>query len=67
MNKRKGLILAALFLMAAPSLNGCSSASNAINLRVYNCEDYICEDLLTAFEEHMKEESLLSGYKKMFV
>ena len=62
MKNKKYLGFAALFLILAPSMMGCSSAgSEGITLRVLNWEDYIADDILNsdfaAFKEAEKKKT----------
>jgi spermidine/putrescine transport system substrate-binding protein len=62
MKNKKYLGFAALFLILAPSMMGCSSAGgDAITLRVLNWEDYIADDILNsdfaAFKEAEKKKT----------
>jgi spermidine/putrescine transport system substrate-binding protein len=59
MKSKKYLGFAALFLILAPSMMGCSSAGESgITLRVLNWEDYIADDILNSdFADFKKLES----------
>jgi len=56
MKKRNALLLT-LFAALVPSMTGCSSIDDTINLRVLNAEDYFSDEVIEAFEEWEREEN----------
>ena len=55
-------------LIALPALASCGPEEDAINLRVLNCEDYICEDPFTYEDEDgeiLEFDDCLSGFEQL--
>ena len=56
-NLRKSSLFFALPLLCLASCSGASNEGNVINLRVLNCEDYIGDGVIEAFENWEREEN----------
>ena len=57
-----------LALIALPAMTSCGEQEEVINLRVLNCEDYICEDPFVYEDEDgelMEFEDCLSGFEQL--